>query len=304
MEEFKACVPTSIKMYVNEQKATTLHQAAVLADDYSLTHRCAFVPTDSGGSASNKDDKSTTLPSHPRMLSGKHRYQHGKGRNANRSQSVICDYCKRRGHVMAECWSLQQRKKPDILVHTMSETSRLSEATVENKPSLTVPDVKLSVEEKLQRTEPDCIYLPFVLASSVALTAEETAVPVKILHDTAATQSLLLQSVLPLAEQASAGASVLVQGVELGVLKVPLHKVCLRSNLVLGEVTVGIRPTLPIQGIAFILGNDLAGGKVNLNPELQVIDEPEQQLSLENEQTDIYPACVVTQLAARETMKQ
>ena len=54
---------------------------------------------------------------------------------------------------------------------------------------------------------------------------------------------------------------------------------------------MGIRPTLPIQGIAFILGNNLAGGKVNLNPELQVIDEPEQ---LENGHTDIYPACVVT----------
>ena len=42
----------------------------MLADDYSLTYRSAFVPTDSGGLATNKDDKSTTLPSHPRMLSG------------------------------------------------------------------------------------------------------------------------------------------------------------------------------------------------------------------------------------------
>jgi len=32
---------------------------------------------------------------------------------------------------------------------------------------------------------------------------------------------------------------------------------------------------LPIQGIAFILGNKLAGGKVNVGPELQVVDEPE-----------------------------
>ena len=50
----------------------------------------------------------------------------------------------------------------------------------------------------------------------------------------------------------------------------------LRSNLVSGVVIVGVRPTLPIQGIAFIMGNDLAGGKVNLHPELQVVDEPEQ----------------------------
>ena len=55
----------------------------------------------------------------------------------------------------------------------------------------------------------------------------------------------------------------LVQGVELEVLKVPLH-------LVSGGVIVCVRPTLPIQGIAFIMGNNLAGGKVDLHPELHV----------------------------------
>jgi len=62
VEEFKACVPTSIKTYIDEQKATTVYQAAVLVDDYLLTYHSAFVPTDSGGSVSNKDDKPTTLP--------------------------------------------------------------------------------------------------------------------------------------------------------------------------------------------------------------------------------------------------
>jgi len=78
-----------------------------------------------------------------------------------------------------------------------------------------------------------------------------------------------------------------------------LHKVYLNSSLVSGIVTVGIRPTLPIQGIALLLGNDLAGGKVNVNPELQVIDEPKLQGMVETESTDIYPACVVTRSAAR-----
>ena len=109
--------------------------------------------------------------------------------------------------------------------------SETSEATVERKLSVTVSDVKLSAEKKPQRTEPDSIYLPFVSDGSVSLTAEEAAVSVNILCDTGATQSLLLQSVLPLTEQTFTGASVLVQGVELGVLKVPLHKVYLRSNL-------------------------------------------------------------------------
>ena len=32
IEEFKACVPANIKTYIDEQKATTLHQTVVLAD--------------------------------------------------------------------------------------------------------------------------------------------------------------------------------------------------------------------------------------------------------------------------------
>ena len=46
IKELKACVPTNIKTYVDEQKATTLYQAAVLADDYSLTHKSTFCKSD------------------------------------------------------------------------------------------------------------------------------------------------------------------------------------------------------------------------------------------------------------------
>ena len=64
VEEIKACVPTSITTYyIDEQKATTFHQATILADDYSLTHRNAFPSTNSIGS---RDDKSVTPPNHPK----------------------------------------------------------------------------------------------------------------------------------------------------------------------------------------------------------------------------------------------
>ena len=38
VEEFKKCLQSDVKMYLDEQKVDGLHQAAVLADDYSLTH--------------------------------------------------------------------------------------------------------------------------------------------------------------------------------------------------------------------------------------------------------------------------
>ena len=49
---------------------------------------------------------------------------------------------------------------------------------------------------------------------------------------------------------------------ELETFHVPLHKVHLKCGLVTGPVVVGVRPSLPVQGVSLVLGNDLAGGQV------------------------------------------
>ena len=75
-----------------------------------------------------------------------------------------------------------------------------------------------------------------------------------------ASQTLLLESVLPLSKETFTGNTVLLQAVELGTISDPVHRVHIESDLVTGPVIVGIRPSLPIKGISMILGNDLAGG--------------------------------------------
>ena len=42
-EEFKNCIHSEIRTYLNEQKVETLEQAATAADDYVLTHKVSFV---------------------------------------------------------------------------------------------------------------------------------------------------------------------------------------------------------------------------------------------------------------------
>ena len=71
---------------------------------------------------------------------------------------------------------------------------------------------------------------------------------IRLLSDTRASQSLLLEGVLPFSNSSCTGSSILLQGAELGVVRVPLHVVNLNTNLVSGPVMVGIRPSLPIQG--------------------------------------------------------
>lgn len=42
LEEFKNCVPESVEVHLNDQKVTSLIDAAVLADEFALTHRNVF----------------------------------------------------------------------------------------------------------------------------------------------------------------------------------------------------------------------------------------------------------------------
>ena len=84
----------------------------------------------------------------------------------------------------------------------------------------------------------------------------------RILRDTGASQSFILRDLLPLSEKTATGSSVLVQGIGMGSMKVTLHRVCLKSDLVCGDVVVGVRSSFPIPSVNFILGKDIAGSKV------------------------------------------
>ena len=115
------------------------------------------------------------------------------------------------------------------------------------------------------------------------------------MQDTGASQSLLLADVLSFSEKSYTGESVLLQGVECGIVNVPLHHVFLKSDLVSGPVTVGVRTSLPIDGVHFLVGNALAGGKVVPSP--VVSDKPKTEEVIDpilEEIADFYPSCAVT----------
>ena len=82
------------------------------------------------------------------------------------------------------------------------------------------------------------------------------------MRDTVASQSLILESVLPFGVKSTTGSSVLLRGMEGGVIEVPLHTMDFHSDLVSGRVKVGVRKSLPVDGVSMVLGNDLAGFKV------------------------------------------
>ena len=104
-------------------------------------------------------------------------------------------------------------------------------------------------------------------------------------------------------EESSSGESVLIQGVECGFVKVLLHHVNLTSDLLSGPVTVGVRSVLPVYGVHLVLGNDLAGDKVVVNP--IVTDKPvleEVYDPIIEDVLDLYPACAVTRAMAQKAI--
>ena len=73
------------------------------------------------------------------------------------------------------------------------------------------------------------------------------------------------------------------------------------SDVVSGLVTVGIRSSLPFEGVHLLLGNDLAGDKVVVSP--VVNDKPcfdKVPDPVENEHPGLYPSCAVTPAMSRK----
>ena len=230
VEEFQRCVGEDVKTYLTGQKVNDLTTAAVTADEYALLHKPKQFKSDK-----KFHKQSSNIPNQNSFGN--------KSDGDNMPNSIpTCAYCHKKGHVMSKCFKLAQSKKDgEVSTNALTVLDRPPQEKVIN--SKVLPD---NHDTKIKEG-----YLPFVSEGYLSLSGDSTQQPVKVnmLRDTGATQSLLLKGVLPLSEQTAVGANVIISGVECGYVSVPLHKICIKSDLVSGEVTVGVRPTLPVKGV-------------------------------------------------------
>ena len=301
VEEFKRCINSDVKSFLDEKEVETLEKAAHLADDYTLTHKVSFV------SKANPRKPFYPSSSHkpsPSLQSGNSNQNApkskppGENKGHNPLSQPICNYCKQSGHIVSDCPVLKRkREKQEGLKPTGLTSLKLT-------PQSYFKD-QTPVQAKVPKTDSVMeIYEPFLSDGFVSLNSDfAQSTPITILRDTGASQSLILADTLPFSERTSSGTSVLIQGVECGFVNVPLHNIYLSSDLVNGPVAVGIRQTLPFKGVHLLLGNDLAGDKVVVNP--LVTDTPCMDQSpdpIEQELPDLYPSCAVTRAMAKKAM--
>ena len=69
-----------------------------------------------------------------------------------------------------------------------------------------------------------------------------------------------------------------------------------------GPIIVGVQPTLPVEGVSLLLGNDLAGSKVMADPCLSCLPCVSDSTSWEI--PGLFPACAVTRAMAKQAEKQ
>ncbi|KAI2660033.1 Gag-Pol polyprotein [Labeo rohita] len=187
-----------------------------------------------------------------------------------------CFYCHKTGHVIADCLTLKRKQQP--------------------KPVGFVKTVPMRSDSMQRIDEFDERFKPFVMKGLLSINGRpEDQKEVQILRDTGASQSFVISDVIPLSEQTSCDSSVLIQGIEMGVAKEPLHCVHLQCELLTGFVKVRVRSSFPVKGVAFILSNDLAGGKVT--PVVKVVDRPDCFVGADDiadEYPDVFAANVMT----------
>lgn len=297
LELFKNSVPPRIATYVTETKACTAYDAAVLADEYALIHKNQFgqkafreIRREPGWVVHDKSRES------PDMFRGRPLQSPGGFELVD-----VCNYCQAKGHWKKECpvlkakaqYSLGSRKPQNVVLGAKSVGLVTS----------IHPSFETAIEGDCETL--NCSFSPFITDGWVSLIDSKEKNQVKILRDTGATESFISENVLSFSSESYTGSNVLIRGLGLNVVSVPLHKVMMVSDLVQGEVTLGVRPCLPVVGVDIILGNNLAGGRVWSAGSPALIVSPSLLISegSEDENAQSFPEVFVSSVVTRAGSK-
>ncbi len=167
VEDFKSCLPENIVVHLNEKKVAKLSDAAVITDEFVLTHRRVFPSVRQGRNRSPVDDTVKDLVRAGHLKSRSLRKPELKRTGDKR----VCFYCLDPGHLISECRSWKQKN---------SSTKAKSVAFVKSS-------------EDNDRLDSTSVYQPFLMSGFVSLSADSEVRPITILRDTGAAQSIILE---------------------------------------------------------------------------------------------------------------
>ena len=145
----------------------------------------------------------------------------------------------------------------------------------------------------------------FISAGAVRFSSDKEEVPVRILRDTASTQTMLVADECSLDKKNFTGRHAVIEDANGSCQPAPLYDIELKSQIVSGLVTVAVVDRLPVRGISLLLGNDLAGDRVLPSPvvnEVPVVNSVTE--NLKEEIPGVVPSDVTSAKTQQKQEKQ
>ncbi|MCP4254322.1 MAG: hypothetical protein GY775_13125, partial [Candidatus Scalindua sp.] len=315
MENFLWKIDPQVAYHLRGKKVDCLTDAAALADDYVLNSVFrGKKPFENSGNRFNKYSKNnnnnnnhnapspkpSVTPSAqgtqgtPRVRIAAPTRNEGKSNTSQR----MCTYCGKHGHLAYNCWLKEkyERAEREKLAKPVAVVCDGTQVKCENGVIACVnqhagPSPVMCIQKPIIAA-PDT-YLPFISSGTVNLNG--TVHEVRILRDTGASHTLLLN---PSPTVCLTNDHVVLRGAG-GPFSVPLTEVEIECDLYKGYARVGLAEELPVPGVDLLLGNDLAGERVQPDPILSVVPVFMPLTGvLEKEIPEAFPVCAVTRSMA------
>lgn len=159
--DFKNAFSKKLVVFLNEQKVTTLSKAAVLADEFVLTHKNVFV------SSSRPERIPVSGPVRPNP--GYTPFEKAKGPLSPLHEACECFYWLKKGHILVDCLPLECKQlQPHV-----------------PQPKSLIKCKSPGIQNSQNASEPDPCFKPFILEGFVSVTGDpKDQQPVKMLRDT------------------------------------------------------------------------------------------------------------------------
>ena len=149
VEEFKRCIHSDVKSFLDEKEVETLEKAARLADDYTLTHKVSFVSKANPRKQfypSSGHKPSPSLPSGYSSQIAPKPKPPSENKGHNPLSQPICNYCKPSGHIVSDCPVLKRKREKQEGLKPTGHTS------LKSTPQSCVKDQSF-VQDKVPETD-------------------------------------------------------------------------------------------------------------------------------------------------------
>ena len=157
VEEFKRCIQSDVKTFLDEKQVETLEEADRLADDYYLTHKVSFIakpkPTSSHPQNKFMSGNSSGMPKPNSTYETKSQYPLSR---------PTCNYCKKPGHLVCECLKLKRKLERD-------EAKPTGLTTLRPRPQSSIKTNTIDIVAKPKSDSTMEIFEPFMLNGFVSL---------------------------------------------------------------------------------------------------------------------------------------